>query len=170
MRYPNELTPTGTEDFHLPNGAIVQIPKATPTFCKWNGSPPDDTYGNKAVLDFAGEPVFAEIAILRLLESDGWHGVWIDTYRRKFRTAMDRFVELPQERRDLLENIYARAGSKTGSFDVFAWKEDVILFAESKRSKRDQIRNTQLRWLQAALKVCLSLDAFLIVEWQLAER
>lgn len=169
MPYPNKLTPTGTEELQLPSGAVVQIPKATPTFLKWNGPPPDDTYGSKAVLDLAGEPVFAEIAILRLLQSDGWQGVWIDTYRHKYRISIDRFIELPQERQDFLETIYARAGSESGSFDVFAWREDAVLFAESKRFKRDQIRDTQLRWLQAALEVGLVLGVFLIVEWQLAE-
>lgn len=170
MLYLNELTPTGTEELQLPSGAVVQIPKATPTFLKWNGPPPGDTYGNKAVLNFAGEPVFAEITILRLLQSDGWQGVWIDTYRHKYRTSIDRFIELPQEKQDFLETIYARAGSKSGSFDVFAWKEDAVFFAESKRLKRDQIRDTQLHWLEAALTVNLPLETFLIVEWHLAEK
>jgi len=37
-------------------------------FPKWQGAPILDTYGGKAVLDYHGEPVFAELFTLRMLQ------------------------------------------------------------------------------------------------------
>jgi hypothetical protein len=42
---------------------------------------------------------------------------------------------------------------------------DTYLFAEAKHSKKDDIRDTQLRWVSAALECGLSEQNFLLVEW-----
>ena len=81
MQYPSALTPSGAETVALPSGRVIRIPKATPRFRRWTGSTVVDTYGGKAVVDLDGEPLFAELATLRLLQRDGWDGVWIDTFR-----------------------------------------------------------------------------------------
>ena len=72
----------------LPSGESVAIPRCGYMFSPWRGTPILDTYGGKAVLDWNGNPVFAELAILGVLERAGWDGVWVDTYRRKFRRSM----------------------------------------------------------------------------------
>jgi hypothetical protein len=164
-----QLKPTTIEHLALPSGKVVQVPKCCPTFNAWRGVPPEDTYGGKPVLDFDGRPAFAELAILWSLERDGWSGVWIDTYRRKFGKGYwdSQPVKLPPERSDLLEGIYRRSGSWSGAFDVYCWRGEEMLFAESKRFKRDAIRDTQLIWLQAALDEGVRPAQFLIVEWTL---
>jgi hypothetical protein len=45
---------------------------------------------------------------------------------------------LPPERRQYSNEIYAGAGSRFGCLDVFAWKGNRILFAESKRKAARQ--------------------------------
>ena len=162
MEYPSDLKPTTTQAFSLPSGRAVSVPKTCPTFVPWRGAVDLDKYGNKAVLDFHGEPAFAEIAILRLLQQAGWSGVWIDTYRKRFLVGIGKEVDLPIERQTVLDSI---SKSGIGCFDVFAWKNRAILFAESKCASRDRIRLTQLRWLEAALTAGLSPDSFLVVEW-----
>lgn len=73
--YPRELTPDSQEIMYLPSGMEIYIPKARPTFKRWTGQFTGDTYGNKPILDVDGEPMFAELAILRLFQKDGWDGV-----------------------------------------------------------------------------------------------
>ena len=170
MQYPNLLIPTTTEEIELPSGRVVQIPKANPLFEVWTGKPVSDTYGNKPILSFNGRPAFAELIILRILQNDGWNGVWVDTYRNEYRTAYwpKNEVELPTEQQQLLQRIYKKADSNKGCWDVFCWKEEVRLFAESKRKGYDRIRGTQRRWLEAAIECGLPLTSFLIVEWSVA--
>ncbi len=168
MTLPACLAPTATESVVLPSGATVLLPKATPRFRAWKGPAPADRYGGKALLDFEGRPTFAELFILWTLQSAGWQGAWVDTYHRRFRSgywddAPD--VVLPGRPSAVLEAIYAKARSRSGAFDVVAWRDGHILFAESKWRGKDHIRDTQRRWVEAALTVGVALDQLLIVEW-----
>lgn len=79
-----------------------------------------DTYSGKDILDMDGEPAFAEIAILKLLEADGWDGVWVDTYSRIFRVANKKTIRLSPSKERTLESIYSVSASNAGFFDVFA--------------------------------------------------
>jgi hypothetical protein len=52
-------------------------------------SPPiHDTYGGKTIVNLNGEALFAELAILHLVENDGWDSLWVDTYRNRFLYSM----------------------------------------------------------------------------------
>ncbi len=154
----------------MPSGNKMKIPKVTPTFDSWTGEPIKDIYGGKPILDFDGEPVFAELAILRAFQNVGWNGVWVDTFKKRYRVGYwddDNAVVLPSEQETLLNRIYERAGSRNGCWDVFCWQSDVQLFVEAKRHRHDHIRATQRRWLEAAISAGLPTDAFLVVEWSL---
>jgi hypothetical protein len=74
---------------------------------------------------------------------------------------------LSPDKGQLLHGIYEQAGARVGCFDVFCWKDDSVVFAESKRAGRDRIRPTQLRWIEAALDSGLEPESLLIVEWSL---
>lgn len=165
--YPEQLIPETVEDLHLPSGLNVQIPKAQPVFRLWSGEFEGDTYGNKPLIDVDGTPMFAELAILRLFQKHGWDGVWVDTFRKKYRTAWgeEGMVRLSGDKLQLLKTLHRKAGSVSGCFDVYCWKDDVVVFAESKRRSKDEIRQTQLVWLEAAMSAGLDSSAFLIVEW-----
>jgi hypothetical protein len=163
---PAILRPNGEEEILLSSG-VVRLPKTTPQFSAWSEPILFDRYGGKAVLDYHGEALFAELVILRLFEEEGWSGVWVDSYSRCFRTNPSVKVEIPRDRLRMFERIQEAAGAKSGCFDVFVWKEEMMIFAEAKRSGRDKFRATQIRWLDAALRAGLPVESFLVVEWSL---
>ena len=165
----------------LPSGATVSVPTCRVDFKPWTRKDENgrlvtaslesiDTFNDKPVLDHEGEPVFAELAILRLLAADGWDGRWVDSYRRQFRTGLLEKPPraLPFAPDILFRRIVTAKGSRGGCWDVFAWRGNEILFVEAKRNKKDHIRRSQKEWLEAATKVGLSLANFLIVEWNVA--
>lgn len=166
-QYPKQLAPDSLETLRLPSGDEVHIPKARPSFRQWTGEFEGDTYGNKPLANVDGEPMFAELAILKLFQKDRWDGVWVDTFSRKYRTAWGEtgVVRLSGDRLETLKAIHRRAGSAHGCFDVYCWRDDLILFAESKRASKDHIKDTQLRWLEAALQAGFEPTSFSIVEW-----
>ena len=164
------LSATTFERLLLPSGRIVDVPKATPSFSVWRGEQPADRYGKKPIVDFEGRMAFAELAILWSLQKSGWNGVWVDTYRRKFRADYwnAQPVELPQGPQGLLDRISAaRGGKHRGTWDVFCWRDHEYLFAESKWKNHDRLKPAQLDWLEAALSTDLPLPCFLVVEWSL---
>ncbi len=164
------LTPTTTENLIVPSGRVIAVPKCIAQFQPWNGKPISNTFGGKAVLDYEGEPLFAELVVLRILEKEGWQGVWADSYRRKYRVGMLDVspVQLAEPQSSFLHNIRQKAGRNGGCWDVFAWRGEEYRFAELKRAKKDRIRNSQLRFLEAALDLRLTPANFLLVEWQIA--
>src|ERR1035438_5123076 len=117
-RYPEKLQPISSDPLPLPSGLTVPIPKACPKFNAWRGDVPFNRYGGKQVLDFQGEPLFAELVILRLFQQCGWQGVWVDSYRRRFLVGIGKRTELPEKPKAILERIYETAGSRGGCFDV----------------------------------------------------
>ena len=94
-------------------------------------------------MDSDGEPAFAEIRTLRLLEKAGWTGVWVDTFRRTYRKRYwqeEKSVELPTSKQQLISEIEAENGSASGCFDIYCWRGEDVLFAEAKRKNNDSIR------------------------------
>jgi hypothetical protein len=133
-RYPEILKPTAYEPIVVSPVHVINVPKATPVFLSWRGNKILDDYNGKLVLNVGGEPAFAELAILWAMRAVGWEGVWIDTYGRKYRTGywgVPPLSDIPPERAKALERIYARAGSRSGAWDVYCWNGTKVLFAES---------------------------------------
>jgi len=162
-----------SEIFSLPSGANVPIPKYFLEFKEWKGAPIPNTYNGKAVIDWHGEPVFAELAVLRLFQSHGWSGVWVDSYRRKYRVGLPDVAEpisLPSRQSRLIDALREKTGRFGGCWDVVVWKGNTTLFLELKRQKKDAIQNTQVEWLSAALESGLTVDNFALVEWNIMPR
>jgi hypothetical protein len=119
------------------------VKKWTIRFKPWGGAPIADTYGGKAVLDWHGEPVFAELAIVRLCQSDGFDAVWIDTYGKRFRSSISEEYVLPRNAQTLLNKvIVCNDGRRQGCWDVLAWSGEKYIFIESKRKGKDHIRQS----------------------------
>jgi hypothetical protein len=169
MLYPEALCPIDIEEIKLISGKLIRLPKATPFFHRWHGDPPKSTYGGKPIISIDGSPSYAELAILRLLKTEGWNGVWIDTFRKVKRTGIDSYINLPNVQEQILNKIYEIASTKSGCFDVFCWKQDGLLFAEAKRKGHDRIRPTQIKWLSAAIEYGISIDSLLVVEWKIGD-
>ena len=155
--------------FHL-NGSAAFIDTYHCQFARYLKPVTFDTYGGKAILEWRDEPLFAELYALRMLESQGYAGVWADTYRSKFwngpPSVTPPVTVLPAMLNKTYEMIKRHNGSKSrGCWDLLAVKDDTLLFAELKRSKKDKIQPSQVDWLQAALNCGLSTSNFIIIEW-----
>ena len=125
---------------------------------------------------------FAEVAILRLFEEAGWQGRWVESYgkpnmspghwRAWHPNGPSAQLQEPIKETWVNEKLHAIATANGQSFagcwDVVAWKDGRLVFAEAKLSKKDRMRPTQLRWLEAGLKCGVGVDDFLVVEWELA--
>lgn len=156
------------EVFRISSNKFVLIRKHAVQFKKWTGLAIPNTYGNKAVIDYNGEPVFAELAVLRLFQSNGWQGVWADSYGRKFRTGLPDVaapIVLPSEQQKLYDAIKLKTGLSGGCWDVFLRRGNEILFIELKRQKKDRIQSSQDQWLAASLSLGLKPQSFALIEW-----
>jgi hypothetical protein len=177
--FPKLLQPNGTEDFII-SGRTVQIPKYTIQFKKWEGIELKETFGNKPVINMNGKPMFAELAIMNLFLQSGWQTIWVETYARlnkepfymsdwDFEKRYKDQINTPIKEKKILMMLAEIAkrnnNSYGGCWDVLGWNGKQILFAESKRFKKDRIQSTQNRWLEAGLKYGLRLENFMVVQW-----
>ena len=159
-----------SQKMKLSSGEEVRIRKFELSFNAWKGEPVKDSYGGKTVIDCDGEPLFAELAVLRTLQKEGWQGAWVDSYRKKFRVGLPGVVEpidLLEKPKKLFDDIAVKVGGFKGCWDVFAWKEEDYLFLELKRESRDFIGDSQIKWLEASLDLGVPNDSFAILEWKL---
>lgn len=182
MQIPSVLLPVTAEPFPLRDGRVLSVPKATPAFVQWRGPALADTFGGKPILESGGVPCFAELIILRLFLAAGWSGRWVETYGapamrpRLLTTWSDEGLKaqtyepiLDEPVQALLDSIaHANGGTYSGCWDVVAWHERRLVFAESKRKGQDRLRATQQRWFAAAMAAGLSPESFLVVEWTIA--
>jgi hypothetical protein len=179
---PAALCPVTSEPFSLSDGRVFGVPKTSPAFPPWSGAPLPYTFGGKAVLEYRGAPCFAEIVILRLLIVAGWSARWVVTYGapamcpRLLTTWSDGGLKAqahepipdPSIQAQLDTVALANGGTYSGCWDVVAWQDGRLLFAESKRKAHDRIRATQRRWFAAAMGAGVPLESFLVVEWSMA--
>ena len=113
------------------------------------------THQAKRLVLVDGKEMFGELAILEYLRKDGWDGVWVDTYHKKFWATMsDRGTAiLPLHAKQLCGKIVEKnCGKASGFFDVFAWKDagSEYVFIEYK-GKGDRPNANELRWIDAAI-------------------
>ena len=169
---------------------ITQAPGCFLRFDYWNREPIEHDFGKgkSAMTDLWGEHLFGEIAILRLLEMDGWSGRWVNNYGgSKFLTSWDPDgpnkdqTHVPieeQEARELLARVFCKNGQKYGGcWDIFAWKDRQYLFAEAKAQRKERASSprygdlpteNQGKWLKTALDLedpQLELSSFVFVQW-----
>ena len=183
--YPSLLRPTTTETIQL-GTAIVAIPKVELLMRRWQGEPIADSFGGKPLIDFAGRPVFAELAVYELFRLSGWEARWIETYgapAKNPKCYTDWLPTVPREARAtqlhqpieheriaaLLQRLMiANSQTFAGCWDVLGWHDTMLIFAECKRHRKDSLRATQPRWLAAGLREGLQPENFLLVEWDFA--
>lgn len=149
------------------------------TFEQWRGLPITNTFGGKPLIDFDGVPMFAELAIMKLFETSGWHARWIETYGAKVSAPFhfSNWIDgkLNEQPIDLIRDVNVlkildelsvlNGNSYSGCWDVVGWNNNRIIFAEAKRTQKDKIRDTQSKWLRKGLQHGLSVDDFLVVQW-----
>ena len=173
------------EIIELPDGRRFPVAKFCPTWDCWDGDPLSglsNTYSNKPLIDWYGKPAFAEIAILEMMKQDGWYGVWVDSFHKKYLPGMPgktQPTDLPQDvskRLNLIRSTYREIadrypelklskGNFGGCWDILCWKGPVLRFLEAKRKANDRLQRSQAAWLMAALANDLTTDSFGVVEW-----
>ncbi len=177
---PSALAPSTTLRL-THNSRVYELPLCRATFLPFPDTHGLDTFGGKDMLKVDGKAQFAEVAILRAFEADGWLGRWMEPYgRSRMNPALLRAwnggpfktqEHLPIADGWVNERLHriavANRQSYSGCWDVVAWKGERLVFAESKKRKKDRIRGTQLRWLEAALSCACAMEDFLVVEWSL---
>lgn len=100
--------------------------------------------------------MFAELVILNMFLDAGWKGRWVETYAAKASGPYycmdwaDRpqceqvHVPLPGDRDwSILEAIQRERGGYSGFWDVMAWHDDALVFAEAKHSRKDRLQKSQ---------------------------
>lgn len=160
-----------SEQLSFDENSTIVLQKYNFKFEPWSSDHNLHTYGGKAILEYNNEPLFAELVILRLLEKQGFKGAWVDTYSNKFWQRLPH-ISLPVILDSRLTQIYesirqANDNRSSGCFDIIAYREEQVFFAELKRRKKDRIRTSQIRWLQAALSAGYQLQDFIICEWDI---
>jgi hypothetical protein len=157
-------------------------------FPRWTGTPFVDDFNKKsaAMIELNGEHLFAELAVLRLLEKDGWSGRWVNTvggggevwkYLTEWKDVprneqRNRVIE-DAEPRQLLARIaqFNKPRRYRGCWDTFAWRASEFAFVQCKRTtpKSQGVINTeQQEWLRSTLYVGdrrVSDDSFCFVQW-----
>lgn len=172
--------PAGRMIHDLP-GVFMRLPK-------WSGPPFMDDFGKKsaAMIELDGEHLFPELAVLRLLEKDGWSGRWVNTYSGggevwKFLTD---WADLPRTEqktrpiqddgaRQLLAKIagFNKPRRYKGCWDVFAWRASDVAFLQCKRTtprRKDVLSTDQQEWVRSALYIGdtrVTTDSFCFVQW-----
>ena len=173
---------------HMPSGRIIpDVAGVQLRLPRWQGAPFLDDFGKKAagMVELDGEHLFAELAVLRLLERQGWSGRWVNTYGAKgevwkYLTHWDDVPRAEQrnrvleeeEPRQVLAGVARRAKKRyAGCWDVYAWRDGEFAFLQTKRGApraTDEVSAAQGDWLQTALYFGdsrITLDSFGIVQW-----
>lgn len=173
--------------FLMPTGERVgELPSVFMRFPTWKGPPFVDAYGKKndSMIDLDGEHLFAELAILRLLERDGWEGRWINTTGGgEISRYLTDWRDVPRQEqksrpiqddgaRAMLYAIADRSGNRYGGcWAGFAWRDNSYMFFEAKRQApkdKDRLKSAQEAWVRAALclrEQLLSARNFVFVQW-----
>ena len=173
----------------MPAGQLIHdVPGVFIRFPKWAGEPFVDDFGKKAagMVELAREHLFAELAVLRLLEKEGWSGRWVNTYsgRGEVWKYLTEWRDVPRneqknrpiedaEPRQLLARIAGlnKPARYAGCWDTFAWRASDIVFLECKRTApkyKDVVKKEQEDWLRSALYLGdprVSLNSFCFVQW-----
>jgi hypothetical protein len=173
----------------MPAGRIIkELPAVFMRFPRWEGPAFVDDFGRKAagLIDLNGEHVFAELAVLRLLEQAGWSGRWVNTYsgRGEVWKYLTEWKDSPRaeqrnrpieeaEPRQLLAAIAGlnKPARYKGCWDVFAWNGSDVAFLQCRRTApkyKDVVRKEQEDWVRSALYLGdrrVSLESFCFVQW-----
>lgn len=173
----------------LPAGRMIHdVAGVFMRFPKWTGAPFVDDFGRKsaAMIELDGEHLFPELAVLRVLEKDGWNGRWVSTYSagKEVWKYLTEWRDVPRdeqrarpiedaEPRQLIARIagFNKPRRYKGCWDVFAWRAEEFAFFQCKRRApkgTDVISRDQQEWLRSALYVGnrqVSEHSFCFVQW-----
>ena len=173
----------------LPTGRAVQeVPGVFVRLPRWAGQPFVDDFGKQSagMVELDGEHLFAELAVLRLLEREGWSGRWVNTTggRGEVWKYLTEWRDVPRdeqkhrpieeaEPRQLLARVAGVNGRARyrGCWDTFAWRGEEFVFLQCRRvtgRAGSALTTEQENWLRSALYLGdrrLTLRSFCVVQW-----
>lgn len=115
------------------------------------------------VLDSDKNGVWPELAILSKLKKDGFDGVWVDTFHRRFWQGKNKLIEFNKLPQHIMKALGIKKG---GRWDLVVWKGEEIQFVESKGLPcRDKIRQSQIDFKNGLLAKGFKEEDFKIIEW-----
>ncbi|AIF82309.1 hypothetical protein NTE_00227 [Candidatus Nitrososphaera evergladensis SR1] len=178
--FPKGLEP---DHEHVILGLEVSVPATNIVFKRWKGKPIKDDMAGKPVVEYEGKPMFAELAIVKMAVRSGWSAFWQKAYPvrqsgpyyysewredvpRKDQVTSSSLNSAYQEQ---VQASIARynGNSFRGCWEVIAWNKGRTLYMKSMQSKKDTIRDNQVRWFSASLSAGLRRkENFLVVNWQ----
>jgi hypothetical protein len=174
----------------MPAGRVIEdLPAVFMRFPRWGGPAFVDDFGRKAagLIELDGEHVFAELAVLRLLERAGWSGRWVNTQggRGEVWKYLTDWKDLPRqeqrnrpieeaEPRQLLAAIAGlnKPARYRGCWDLFAWRGAEVAFIECKRTtpkSTGAVSKEKEDWVRSALYLGdrrISVESFCLVQWE----
>lgn len=174
----------------LPTGRrIDEVPAVFARFPRWTGQPFVDDLGKQSagMVELDGEHLFAELAVLRLLEREGWSGRWVNTQGAKGEVwkYLTEWRDVPRDQqkhrnieeaepRQLLARIAGLNGRARyrGCWDTFAWRGEEFAFLQCRRGAPkpdDAVKGEQESWLRSALYLGdrrITLRSFCFVQWE----
>jgi hypothetical protein len=174
---------------HMPSGRMIQdVAGIFLRLPQWQGEPFADDFGKKAagLVELDGEHLFAELAVLRMLEREGWEGRWVNTQGAKGEVwkYLTRWENLPREqqrtrnieaedpRKVLARIASSRKKRYSGCWDVYAWRGDDFAFLETVRgapNPKTEVKPDEIDWLYTALLFGderVRADSFAVVNWE----
>jgi hypothetical protein len=166
-------TPLRPIEVALPGGDTMTIPVLRRTEVRAPAEVPKVAAcwaPNKPALLFNGHATWAEFILVGLLEAADWDARWVRNWSggRQFCTEVGEQRRLMGRGAEIFDAIHEAAPELkgAGTWDVIAWNGDELLFLESKQAHTsDHLRPSQLLFLETALRVGVSPDAFAIVEY-----
>lgn len=118
------------------------------------------TYSIKPRVEFNGKNVWPEIAMLLHYKKQGYNGVWVDAFHKKYwknEREKTGFRDLPLRIQKLIDK---------GCWDLVIWKGKRVKFIELKGlPSKDKIRQNQLAFMNKMLDKGTNPNCFEIVEW-----
>jgi hypothetical protein len=176
---------------HMPSGRMIaDVAGVHLRLPRWEGAPFVDDFGKKAagMVELDGEHLLAELAVLRLLERQGWSGRWVNTVGGggEVWKYLTHWADVPraeqrnrvleeEEPRQVLAGVARRARKRyAGCWDVYAWRGGEFAFLQTKRvtsSAKVEVSAPNADWLQTALLFGdqrITQDSFGFVQWDYA--
>ena len=148
----------------LPGGSTLSTATQQWRLERWTGAddPPEleRQWGIKPGYTVRGRRSCAELAVLEHLRSDGWHGVWVNSFGRELRAewfpaaAVRTIAETgaPIWLVEIFERLLAANGGRLGGFfDVFAWRHPDEVRFDDVKVRPNRLGDSQCRFLQTAL-------------------
>jgi hypothetical protein len=174
----------------MPAGRMIHdVPAVFMRLPQWTGEPFVDDFGKKsgAMIELDGEHLFAELAILRLLEKDGWNGRWVNTTGagKEVWKFLTEWKDVPRdeqrnrpiedsEPRQYLARIagFNKPRRYKGCWDTYAWRNSEFAFVDCKRTSanaKELVTKEKEEWLRSALYVGgITEESFCFVQWDYA--